>query len=215
MARVYIYVLKYDFGFAPNPFGGVCTFACCKPVIRRTANVGDWLVGVGGSSLKSTGRCIFAMQVTGALSFDEYWSSPDFRTKRPKRNGSRQSMVGDNIYRRDPATGVWRQEDSVHSRPDGSQDISNTEHDTSVDRVLVSERFIYFGAAAPAFPEGALSSIGYRNRRGHRVYDQSECAGLLEWIIGQAAGTMNRVIDNPFQFRLGNRRYSRLADRIV
>ena len=42
--RVYTYVLASDVGFAPNPFAGYCTVACCKPVIRRTARVGDWIV---------------------------------------------------------------------------------------------------------------------------------------------------------------------------
>lgn len=32
---VYEYVMTYDTGFAPNPFYGVCTLACCKPKIRK------------------------------------------------------------------------------------------------------------------------------------------------------------------------------------
>lgn len=214
MPQVYVYVLKYDLGFAPNPFDGVCTFACCKPVIRRTAQVGDWLVGVGGGSLRATGRCIFAMEVTGEMTLGEYWSSPLYRSKRPRRNGSRKSLVGDNIYWRD-AAGKWRQENSVHSRPDGRQDPDNTRHDTSVDRMLTSQRFIYFGRSAPALPAAVLASLGYRNGRGHRVYDISMCATLLGWIEEQAGGAMNRIVDRPFQFELGSRRYSKRADRMI
>ena len=32
---VYEYVMKCDTGFAPNPFYGTCTLACCKPRIRK------------------------------------------------------------------------------------------------------------------------------------------------------------------------------------
>lgn len=44
MTRIYSYVVRYDSGFAPNPFYGYCTLATCKPDIRRAAEVGDWLV---------------------------------------------------------------------------------------------------------------------------------------------------------------------------
>ena len=31
MPRLYSYVLRKDTGFAPNPYSGYCTLACCKP----------------------------------------------------------------------------------------------------------------------------------------------------------------------------------------
>ena len=42
--ELYSYVIKHDSGFAANPFCGYCTLADCKPAIRRTAKVGDWIV---------------------------------------------------------------------------------------------------------------------------------------------------------------------------
>jgi hypothetical protein len=108
MGRVYMYVVARDFGFAPNPFHGVCTLATCKPGIRSTAQIGDWIIGMGGSRLKSTGRCVFAMQVTGSLSFDEYWSDPTYLDKRPVRNGSKKMLVGDNIYHHNREVGCKR-----------------------------------------------------------------------------------------------------------
>ncbi len=131
MSRVYIYVVDRDFGFAPNPFHGVCTLATCKPQIRRTAKLDDWVVGVGGARLNATGHCIFAQRVTANLTFDEYWSDTSFRDKRPVRNGSRVMMVGDNIYHRDVGNGPWLQEDSHHSHPDGSPNPVNLERDTN------------------------------------------------------------------------------------
>lgn len=32
---LYSYVVAHDFGFAPNPFDGLCTLATCKPDIRK------------------------------------------------------------------------------------------------------------------------------------------------------------------------------------
>lgn len=215
MANVYIYVVKYDFGFAPNPFGGVCTLSCCKPKIRKRAVVGDWVIGMGGRDLKATGRCVFATQITGAMTFEEYWASPDFRGKRPKRNGSRKKMVGDNIYWRDPETGAWNQENSIHSRQDGSRDPGNTGHDTSVDRILISERFLYFGINAPTVPARMLTAINYKNGRGHRVFTDQQCKPLLDWVVEQGGGPMNLVLGNPFQFHQADKRYSLTANRMI
>jgi hypothetical protein len=210
-----MYVVRYDFGFAPNPFDGVCTFACCMPVIRRTATVGDWLIGMGGRELKAAGRCIYAMHVTGDLSFNEYWNSERFRGKRPVRHGSRRTMVGDNVYHTDPKTGKWLQENSVHSQPNGEQDMANTEHDTQTDRILISEEFFYFGEKAPTVPSKLLDEINYRNGRGHRVYSQKECQKLLDWIKLTAGQQVNRVLGDPFQFRMSDKRYSRTHNRLI
>ena len=49
--RLFSYVVAHDTGFSPNPFFGYCTLACCKPVIRRSAQAGDWVVGLGRTSL--------------------------------------------------------------------------------------------------------------------------------------------------------------------
>lgn len=215
MSKVYIYVVRYDFGFAPNPFGGVCTLACCMPVIRRTARQGDWLIGMGGRDLKATGRCIYAMRVTGEMTFNQYWQADRFIGKRPVRNGSRKTMVGDNVYRTDPKTGEWLQENCVHSQPSGEQDLPNTLHDTGTDRVLISEEFYYFGAKAPEVPARLLDQIGYRNGRGHRVYQKEDCRKFLDWIRTAAGRQANLVLGDPFQFRMGDKRYSRTHNRLI
>jgi hypothetical protein len=167
---VFVYVVARDFGFAPNPFHGFCTLACCKPRIRSVADVGDWVFGVAGGDLAQPGHCIFGMRVTETLTFDEYWLDPRFEVKKPLRNGSRVMMLGDNIYHRQNASVGWRQEDSHHSRPDGSPDASNIATDTQTNRVLVSEHFTYFGASAPSIPVNVQDAIGYSNGRNHRRF---------------------------------------------
>lgn len=48
--KLYSYVLREDTGFAPNPYHGFCTLACCKPLIRRRAEIGDWVIATGSNA---------------------------------------------------------------------------------------------------------------------------------------------------------------------
>ena len=50
MTKLYSYVLREDTGFAPNPYHGFCTLACCKGPIRMRAEVGDWIIGTGSDA---------------------------------------------------------------------------------------------------------------------------------------------------------------------
>lgn len=210
-----MYVVARDFGFAPNPFHGVCTLATCKPKIRGTANVGDWVVGLGGSGLKATGKCIYFMQVTGAMSFTEYWNDPDFKAKRPARNGSRITMLGDNIYHRDCEDDPWTQENSHHSRADGTPEWFNVGNDTSRDRILYSTWFVYFGKEAPIIPPEILKGMGYKNIRSHRTFIESDCEPFVAWMKQQGEGNWNTVVADPFQFHHSGARYSKETDKVA
>ncbi|UGY16755.1 hypothetical protein HAP48_0004190 [Bradyrhizobium septentrionale] len=215
MARVYFYVVARDFGFAPNPFHGMCTLATCKPTIRRTVRAGDWVVGMGGTKLNAVGRCIYAMQVTDALTFEKYWEGLEFRAKRPVRNGSRKTIVGDNIYHRSPSSKKWQQEDSHHSKPDGSPDPHNIQHDTQTNRVLISSHFYYFGRTAPLVPEEILGDLGFRNGIGHRVFSTQNAQPFLSWLDTSFGGQVNLVLGDPFQFSQSAARYSKKADKVI
>ena len=63
MTRLHTYVVATDLGLAPNSFHGVCTLAVCKPKIRRTSRVGDWILGTGSKTRGRQGRVVYAMQV--------------------------------------------------------------------------------------------------------------------------------------------------------
>lgn len=213
--NVFVYVVARDFGFAPNPFHGFCTLACCKPKIRSVAQVGDWVLGIAGSKLKQPGHCIFGMRVTETMSFDEYWSDPRFEVKKPVRNGSRSMMLGDNIYHRFDGEDNWCQEDSHHSRPDGTPDTSNIKTDTQTNRVLVSEDFTYFGASAPLVPEQIFDAMGYENRIGHRKFSACEGEPLVAWFRETARLADGPVVDDPFQFRQSAARFSSGTNKII
>jgi len=158
--RIYV---RYDIGFAPNPFYGFCTLATCKPGIRGGATIGDWVSGIGSKAKDQQGKLVFAMRVEEALSYDQYWSDPRFQQKKPNLFGSLKQRYGDNIYHRSPDGGVWIQEDSRHSREDGSPHMRHIERDTSAPRVLISETFVYHGCNAIVIPGE------FRNWDGHDV----------------------------------------------
>ncbi len=189
--------------------------ATCKPKIRSVAKAGDWIVGMGGTSLKATGKCIYFMQVTSSLSFNEYWAHPDFKGKRPARNGSRMAMLGDNIYHRESEDELWTQENSHHSNDDGTPEWFNVENDTSADKVLISNRFVYFGREAIEIPQAVLDAIQYENGRGHRTFIESQCGPLIEWMEAQGKGNWNLVLADPHQFEESAARYSKQTNKVA
>lgn len=210
MTNVYLYVVDRDFGFAPNPFHGLCTLATCKPRTRKGARVGDWVVGMGGGRLKATGKCIFAMKVSQLETFDSYWSSPLYKDKKPLRNGSRKMIVGDNIYWQEE--GEWRQLNSHHSFPDGSPNPHNILNDTQTNVVLVSNYFFYFGENAVEIPDKILTDLGYKNRQDHRKFSYQQACPLVDYLVKNFE--INRLYGDPFDFEYAKSRYSKGTNKI-
>ena len=94
--NIFSYVVARDFGFAPNPFGGYCTLATCKPPIRERAEVGDIIIGTRASPKKN--EIVYFMEVSEVSNFQQYWEDPRFKVKRPNMYGSKKQAFGDNIY---------------------------------------------------------------------------------------------------------------------
>ena len=160
--KLYSYVVTYDTGFAPNPFFGYCTLACCKPEIRRSAQKGDWVVGL---TPKTNGnRIVYHMRADDVMeSFADYWADRRFGVKKPTDAGGFRGKCGDNIYQ-PLASGGYRQLRSMHSKGD-AEDEETKAHDLGGRRVLISENFAYFGSKALPLPTELQSLIV---ARGHR-----------------------------------------------
>lgn len=148
--RIFSYKLSRDYGFAPNPFHGVCTLATCKPQIREGAQVGDIVVGCGSKAVNLQERMIFAMRVTEKLNFQQYWDDPRFSAKKASFDSSKSAAYGDNIYHF--YEGQWLQEDSHHSYEGGVVNQLNFDRDLGSKNVLISNDFIYWGDNAPMIP---------------------------------------------------------------
>lgn len=151
------YVIPRDYGFAPNPFGPVCTLATCKPKIRNSAEPHDWIIGCGSAQRGLQGKLVFAMEVSEKLTFQAYWDDPKFFYKRPVMNGSLKQMYGDNIYHK--ADNEWIQEDSHHSHDGGRTNYVNLQTDTRRDAVIVSHNYYYFGGDAITLPEDISQKV--------------------------------------------------------
>lgn len=182
--RVFSYVVRSDSGFAPNPFHGTCTLACCKPDIRRSATVGDLIVGMS----KNCVTVVYAMKVDRVLSFADYWNDPASAAKRPDHESPEATRRrGDNIY--EPLThGGFRQLRSLHSSADGEADLAHQMRDLGGKRVLVGSRFAYFGVSGPPLP----SDLAFLEiRRGHRCRFTGEQVGAVaEWFAGLPQGVV-------------------------
>src|SRR5260370_22346988 len=81
MPRLFYYGVQHDYGLSPNPSGGFCTLAFCKfstsgkRNVVELAEVGDWVIGTGGSHPVSAGhgRLVYAMRVTEKLNLRDYF----------------------------------------------------------------------------------------------------------------------------------------------
>jgi hypothetical protein len=186
--RLFSYVVARDYGFAPNPFYGVCTLATCKPGIRGVAAIGDWVVGTGTARRKRAGYLVYAMKVEEALTFDQYWADARFLQKRPNLRGSKKQAFGDNIYHRANSKSPWMQEDSHHSLANGAANPANIKNDTRANRILTSSDFAYWGKAGPRIPakfrnyEGVDLCAG----RGHKqkVFTEAFIDEFAAWFRG-------------------------------
>lgn len=181
--RLYSYVVARDYGFAPNPFGGTCTLATCKPDIRQRAAVGDWVAGLTSATDRSPPGFVYVMRVDEVLTYDAYWRDPRFQFKKPSRTGSVKQAFGDNIYHQS-APAVWQQIDSHHSLESGDANPRNIANDTKSHGVLVGRRFAYWGSGAIAVPHEFLDFNGHtlHLKRGYRsIFPEEFVQAFVAW----------------------------------
>jgi len=202
---IYSYVIKRDYGFAPNPFFGYCTLATCKPKIRKNAKIGDWVIGTGSAAKNSEfkKKLIYAMCVEEKIEFNDYWNDARFTNKKPVMNGSKRQLYGDNIYHKDSRKKKFIQENSHHSLEDGLVNIKNYTKDISGIFVLVSKKFWYFGKKAIPIPDKLIGII--KSGRSHRkIEDTTLIRAFVKWIQKQKESSF---IGNPIEFSREFARY--------
>ncbi|WP_244951718.1 hypothetical protein [Pseudoalteromonas luteoviolacea] len=162
---MFSYVVANDYGFAPNPYGGVLTLATCKPVIRRTARVGDIIVGLGSKRTVGNDKLVYAGIISEIVTMKEYGESERFANKRPENMKS-----GDCIY-------YW-DESGINLRPNPIHSNSDIATDTNGKNVLVCEEFWYFGSRAIEIPPTILDFV--KVIRGHRKIQEGDNASALQ-----------------------------------
>ena len=152
----YIYKVTHDTGCAPCVDDGLLTLAICKPDIRSTADIGDWIYGFGGAPYG--GKLIYVAQVTGRLAQGDYYRRAEFRS----RSDCIYQWQGDKLTAK--ARGAFHADNVL-------QDIGKSP-DYPRANVLVSSNFRYLGKTAQEidrveYPE--LRKLVAALKRGHRV----------------------------------------------
>ncbi|MEI7491891.1 MAG: hypothetical protein WCK92_10870 [Bacteroidota bacterium] len=195
--KLYSYIVTSDTGFSPNPFWGKCTLACCKPIIRKTADPGDWVVGIRGKSLynklglektsdaSTTYKIIYAMKVSEKISFKDYFRR--FPEKRPDYSKAEAIYNrGDNCYK-PLGNGDYKQLESMHTRKNKEK---NKEKDLNGKFVLIADQFYYFGSKPLDIPENLSNLIC---GRGHKCdFDKSTQNIFREYITSRKFGVKAR-----------------------
>lgn len=125
-ARVFLYLLDHDTGYAPNPFHGWCTLAGCKPQVRKSAEVGDWIIGV--TPKHDGNRVAYVMCVEHKFPIRDYWSDRRFRMKQ---------------RRPQPSTPISKCADNHRTPRDRDPDNAY---------VLASRTFSYYGSRPRDWP---------------------------------------------------------------
>lgn len=208
MPNLFTYCMTNDTGAAPNPFGGVCSLNICKPVIRRVAEVGDWIVGTGSTEFGFENQVVYAMLVTEKLTMQEYYDRcvKQLSGKIPKWRGkSYKERVGDCIYdfSTEPATLLQ----SVHKE-------GNRVHDLDGKYTLLSTNFYYFGDKPALLPSYLLPIV--RQGQGHKSTSNKPYFDLfLSWIVTQKKAR-NKIYAEPndrHRFALNSDHLSQCAIR--
>lgn len=180
LVTLWTYCIPYDDGAAPNPFWGVCTLAICKPVIRRNAQLGDWVVGVGSKNSPigdvST-HVVYAMRVSAKVSMADYdvMTRTHLSNKVPvRKHKDWRRWVGDSIY--DFTSDPPIQRAGVHL-------IDNRATDLGGQYVLRSDHFFYFGDHPKRLPDELLPIV--KQGQGHRSVSNAPYVDVFTiWIEG-------------------------------
>jgi Nucleotide modification associated domain 2 len=150
--------MKTDNGGAPCVYRDLLTLAICKPRIRKSAGVGDFVVGIGGATLGD--RLIYVARVTGKLINGLYYRATCF-ADRPDciyedLGGTAKLRAGARFH----ATGKSRLQKDVGTKFQNAH-------------VLLSDDFRYFGFGGgtgyrsyPAL-NGMLTKLAQGHRRFH------------------------------------------------
>lgn len=168
----------------------------CKPEIRRTASVGDWIIGTGSKNARVTKNdtvnlsdsLVYAMKVTDKKTLEEYdqhckqrlqikipvWKTNDWRLR-----------MGDCIYDYHKYDNPIQRK-SVHNETNMATDISGKHS-------LISTHFYYFGVAAVEIPNDLRQLI--KQSHGHKIIQQQELITRFENWIGQFQG--NTILGDP------------------
>ena len=198
MSRTYVYKLTSDRGGAPSappPRPGespLLTLSICKPAIRRTAQIGDRIVGLTSHALaRSDGyplhAVIYVAVVEEAMNARDYYSAEGVFQHRP-----------DCIYRFHQQLGTIEHSGRtpLHADPAyRSRDLGQYPYYRN-GRTLLTRNFRYFGSEAVVIPGRLWQSVGDQREPGPGASCVSRRRPRTPGAAGSASGALE-VADPP------------------
>jgi len=198
--RLFSYKIENDTGFAPNPFQNVLTLATCKPGIRKSKKIGDWIAGFSSKALihnynksklhpKRTFKgeeLIYLMKIDKISTYKEYWESNKYNSKKIFKDTLIQKH-GDNIYK--PIINFNFNFDNI-DRCSCYEQIDNCYHkeknksrDLSGKYVLISNTFYYFGINSLILDDSIAPKIPItQSYYGVRTHDNKQVIKFISYI---------------------------------
>lgn len=165
MTRIWRYVLAVDVGMAPCPQDGVLTLTCCKPLIRREAAVGDYVMGFLPKRF-GRGRLAYVGRVASRLPLADYQRhSPDRR---------------DAIYR--GVTSPGGEETLEPLRQDYHPDVASRRRDASGVYSLRFDPYWYWGGLGVLLPEELADLAHYYVGQSSRGSTPQRLEALQIWL---------------------------------
>jgi hypothetical protein len=192
--KLFSYTLRYDDGAAPNPFWGVCSLAIRKPSIRRAAEVGDWIVGLGSVNSPIgdiSDHVVYAMKVTIKMTLEEY--DQFCRTFVPKKMPDWRSLdyrvrMGDCIYSYVKGSDKPNMRTGVHTEKNMKKDLGGS-------YALASKQFYYFGDQPVKLPDD-LRPIMHPTQGHKSDANQEYVENFVSWIESLDV-VPNKAIGDP------------------
>jgi hypothetical protein len=193
---LYSYCIPIDDGAAPNPYWGICTLVICKPVIRRNAKKGDWIVATGSKNAPDhqdfSKHLVYAMKLTqDPMSMAEYdaFCQKHLPNKIPDtKHKDYARRVGDCIY-----------DFSQGSEPiirNGVHNEGNRKRDLGGENALLSDHFYYFGYKPVLLPDNLHAII--RNGQGHKSHsNENYKLDFVDWLESNYHEQMNQITASP------------------
>ena len=162
----YFYKLKFDSGGAPCVHRNLLSLAICKPSVRASADVGDWIFGFGAKSTIGE-KLVYVAEVTDKLPNGAYYKDARFHS-RP-----------DCIYRWSRGRLEWKPGSRFHEGGH-EKDIGLPPHDRAA--VLLSTNFRYLGREGTEHYKNVYPILAHavaRLGQGHRVNHSAELEEAL------------------------------------
>jgi hypothetical protein len=166
MSKIWRYVLVHDSGLAPCIDDGMLSLCCCKPLIRKNANVGDWVVGLKPKRY-GVGLVAWAGQISALMPMGAYCEAHPNRT---------DSLYGIRAIAPDGSELLEHLGSPHHT----SQREQAT--DASGVNALMFSPFWYFGSAPKALPENLMGLCHYYVGQTSKVSSTDEIERLKRWL---------------------------------